>query len=172
MKLVAIVLVFVAGGHVACAGSVNPSAKAEAELEEEIIPPDFLELALIELTWTSPSIDYGYLEGILPTGEAASAQVVLRNEGQLPRGTDTGNVDPGMEEGADVFGPFPEQWPDRTNTVLGPGRSTSARARLVSDAGQELECRFLLNDADRGFFGGARGVCTAADGTRYRSIVR
>jgi len=42
---------------------------------------------------------------------------------------------------------------------------------LGTDTGRTLDCRFLLNDADRGFLGGAKGVCIEPGGKRFRAIV-
>jgi hypothetical protein len=158
----------------ACAGTFGsppaPADERETGLEA-VIPPDFDELPRLDLEWTSADPDVGALRGILPSGEVVGGRVLIR---ELQRDTgelDTGVTERGFESGAGVFSPFPERWPERTNNVLNPSRSSRAHVTLGTETGELVECDFLLNDLERGFLGGARGVCVDADGTRYRTFV-
>lgn len=158
----------------ACAGTFGAPPPAPADRSpglEAVIPPDFDELPLLDLEWTSSDPDVGALRGILPSGEVVGGRVVIR---ELQRDTaelDTGVTERGFESGADVFSPFPEKWPERTNNVLNPSRSSRVHVTLGTELGKLVECDFLLNDLDRGFLGGARGVCTDHEGARYRTFV-
>jgi len=111
------------------------------------------------------------LQGVLPEGEVVAGRVVLEDlEDDAARG-ETGVRNPGFEEGAEVFSPFPERWPPKTNSVLRPSRSSRVDLALGTETGSILDCRFRLRDADRGFLGGAEGVCATPDGERYRALV-
>jgi len=161
-------------GIAACSGSFGAPRSQSAERPtglEAVIPPDFDDLPILDLTWTSDDRDVGAIRGILPTGEVIGGRVVIREMQRDSAELDTGAKPRGFESGADVFSPFPEKWPERTNNVLNPVRASRVHVTLGTDQGELVECDFLLNDVDRGFLGGARGVCTCPDRSRYRTFV-
>lgn len=157
----------------ACAGTFGPPPPPPqaAETANPVIPPDFDELPLLDLQWSSPDPQIGTLRGLLPSGEVVAGRVVIPDVEQDARDGETGVTNPGFEEGADVFSPFPERWPPRTNNVIRAARSSRVDLAVGTETGRILECRLELSDADRGFLAGARGVCTDSDGTRFRTLV-
>lgn len=153
-------------------GAAPPPNRAEEPLDA-VIPPDFDELPVLDLEWLAAegNPDAGVLRGILPNGEVVAGRILIRDLPNDSRDLDTGVAERGFESGADVFSPFPERWPPRTNNVLNPLRSSRIDVTLGTEIGRVVECELLLNDTDRGLMGGARGVCVDPDGTRFRTLV-
>jgi hypothetical protein len=122
---------------------------------------------LILFQWEAESSTAGRLRGVGPEGVVYVGQMALsersKSEGGIP---ERGAVEPGTESGAQVFSPFPEQWPRRSRNAV-----ERVRTELVDERGRTLECRFAVPSPDEGIRPPVDGVCRDPSGNSYRARI-
>ncbi len=123
----------------------------------------------ITLVWDSRLGSlHGSMRVTLADGERFTGEFV-----QLARSTPVQVYEP-LYDGwydYDDWGAFGDPWYDgSTTTVWVYNYTNKVVARLRSDRGDHMRCRFRLDETERGMGGGGTGECQLSSGRRVRAI--